>query len=184
MLFHFGFTKRNQCSGWRNNMGKTITILLSGILLGACATTNERLIDELKSYGLDSRETERGVLVILPDVFFEFDEYELTLDAKTRLQNASQTLNGPLAKGRAIAIEGHTDSVGTEEYNMELSKKRAATVQRELLFSNVSQGRTQIKGFGESNPIVPNTNADGSDNPEGRAKNRRVEFIILNPAKQ
>ncbi|MDH3377472.1 MAG: OmpA family protein [Gammaproteobacteria bacterium] len=165
-------------------MGKTITILLSGLLLVACATTNEKLIDELKSYGLESRETDRGVVVILPDVFFEFDKYDLTLDARTRLQNASQTLNSTLAQSREIAIEGYTDSVGTEEYNVKLSEKRAETVQRELLFSNVSKGRTRAKGFGESNPIAPNTNADGSDNPEGRAKNRRVELIILNPSEQ
>ncbi len=91
-----------------------------------------------------------------------------------------------LAKGirelgwKHIIIEGHTDSIGTEEYNLRLSQKRANAVKewfinkaglKDLIYETI--------GYGESKPVAPNQNPDGSDNPEGRAKNRRVEIRII-----
>lgn len=166
-------------------MKQCIAVVFGFILLAGCASTpppsdNEKIIEQLSNLGLESREIDRGVLIVLPDIYFEFDKHDLTLDARKKLQDAAVILNGPLAIDREVAIEGHTDAIGTEQYNMELSLKRAGTVNQELFFSNMSEDRMSVEGFGESRPIAPNTNADGSDNPEGRAANRRVEIVLLN----
>ncbi len=76
-------------------------------------------------------------------------------------------------------ISGHTDSKGSEEYNQKLSEKRAESVKKWLIENaGVNPKIIEISGYGESRPVAPNTNPDGSDNPEGRQKNRRVEIVI------
>jgi outer membrane protein OmpA-like peptidoglycan-associated protein len=78
-----------------------------------------------------------------------------------------------------ILIEGHTDSKGTEGYNLALSEKRANAVKRWLVEKGGLDSKKIItRGYGESRPIAPNTNPDGSDCPEGRARNRRVEVYV------
>ena len=78
-----------------------------------------------------------------------------------------------------ISIESHTDSKGSEEYNINLSKRRAASCETFLLRNGISKSKIDVKGFGETKPIEPNINKDGSDNPNGRAKNRRTEFRVI-----
>jgi flagellar motor protein MotB len=82
------------------------------------------------------------------------------------------------AKGK-VRIEGHTDSKGSDAYNQRLSGQRANAVRDWLV---EKEGLKQVKfvtrGFGEVKPVVPNTKLDGSDDPEGRQKNRRVEIIV------
>lgn len=77
-----------------------------------------------------------------------------------------------------ITVEGYTDSRGSEAYNQALSERRAEEVARYLAAQGVSAERLEAVGMGESDPIEPNENLDGSDNPDGRAKNRRV---VLKP---
>ncbi len=79
--------------------------------------------------------------------------------------------------GASVAIEGHSDSVGDDAYNQKLSERRAQSVQQWLASRNVSQS-ISTRGWGESKPLVPNTNPDGADNPANRQKNRRVEIIV------
>jgi len=79
-----------------------------------------------------------------------------------------------------VKIDGHTDSKGTEAYNQVLSENRAKAAKDYLVKLGVKKDRIITAGFGELKPIAPNENPDGSDNPEGRAKNRRVEFKLLN----
>jgi outer membrane protein OmpA-like peptidoglycan-associated protein len=76
-------------------------------------------------------------------------------------------------------IEGHTDGKGTHPYNMKLSENRAGAV-KQWLVTNVGVQASRIKttGWGETRPVAPNTNPDGSDNPQGRQKNRRVELTL------
>jgi outer membrane protein OmpA-like peptidoglycan-associated protein len=81
--------------------------------------------------------------------------------------------------GLVIEIGSHTDNRGDEEYNLNLSQQRAESVVRFLSARGISSERLKAKGYGETLPIAGNTNADGSDNPEGRAENRRTEFKIL-----
>ena len=72
-----------------------------------------------------------------------------------------------------VEIQGHTDDVGSEAFNLKLSQKRAEAVRQYLIDHGIEPDRLIAKGYGESKPLVPNTS------PENRAKNRRVEFVIL-----
>lgn len=83
--------------------------------------------------------------------------------------------NNPYLK---ITIESHTDSIGSDQYNMDLSKRRADSAKSFLLRQGISSSRIETNYFGESKPAAQNTNKDGSDNEEGRAKNRRTEFKV------
>jgi outer membrane protein OmpA-like peptidoglycan-associated protein len=140
---------------------------------------NRQLIEELRKQNLEARETERGVVVNLPDVLFDFGKATLTGDARSKIHSISDVLNNQ-ARGRRISVEGHTDSVGSEAFNQRLSERRAESVASALENSGVSSQRVTTKGFGERYPVAPNQNADGTDNPSGRAKNRRVEVVIEN----
>jgi outer membrane protein OmpA-like peptidoglycan-associated protein len=140
---------------------------------------NRELLEELRRQNLEARETERGVVVNLPDVLFDFGKADLTGEARTKIESMSQVLNNQ-ARGRRVSVEGHTDSIGSDTYNQRLSERRAESVAVALENSGVSPDRIATKGYGKRYPVAPNTNPDGSDNPEGRAKNRRVEVIIEN----
>lgn len=140
---------------------------------------NRQLIEELKRQNLEARETDRGVVVNLPDVLFEFGRADLTGDARAKIRTISDVLNNQ-AQGRRVSVEGHTDSIGSEAANQRLSERRAENVVMELENSGVSPQRITAKGFGERYPVAPNSNSDGTDNPAGRAKNRRVEVVIEN----
>jgi outer membrane protein OmpA-like peptidoglycan-associated protein len=141
---------------------------------------NRELIEELKRKNVDARETNRGVVVNLPDVLFEFNKSSLTSDARTKVRDIADVLDGQRVRNRPVSVEGHTDSIGGDEYNQRLSERRAETVASSLETEGVSSNRVRTRGFGKKYPIAPNKNSDGSDNPGGRAKNRRVEVIIEN----
>ncbi|MBI2280073.1 MAG: OmpA family protein, partial [Bacteroidetes bacterium] len=76
-------------------------------------------------------------------------------------------------------IKGHTDSKGSDKYNLALSTKRAKQAYSYLTSKGIDKNRLTYRGLGESSPIAPNINIDGSDNPDGRALNRRVEFELM-----
>jgi outer membrane protein OmpA-like peptidoglycan-associated protein len=78
-----------------------------------------------------------------------------------------------------VDISAHTDNVGTHEFNMDLSKKRATTIENYLSGKGVNKKRLKSKGFGETVPLSPNENPDGSDNPDARAVNRRAEITLM-----
>jgi outer membrane protein OmpA-like peptidoglycan-associated protein len=140
---------------------------------------NRQLLEELKKRDLEVRETERGVVVNLPSILFEFGKADLTSDARVKVRNVADVLSQQ-ARGRRVAVEGHTDSIGGEEYNQRLSEQRAQSVASVLETEGVSDRHLTVKGYGKRYPIAPNTSSDGSDNPAGRAKNRRVEVVIEN----
>jgi len=79
----------------------------------------------------------------------------------------------------SVEIGGYTDSKGSVIYNKTLSTDRAKSIVDLLVDKGIEANRLTYKGYGESNPIALNTNPDGSDNPEGRAKNRRTELKII-----
>ena len=111
----------------------------------------DRLQASLLESGFTTEQTERGVVVYLPSLFFEFESADLKLEAEERIRLLGQIINQAYVSDRRIAVEGHTD-------------------------------RIEIAWFGESAPRAENRNSDGSDNPEGRSANRRVELIILDPS--
>jgi outer membrane protein OmpA-like peptidoglycan-associated protein len=111
------------------------------------------------------------------DVLFDFDKYTLRPEATDSLKKVGQVVqsypNAPLL------IEGHTDSVGTHAHNMKLSDDRAASVKNWLQRNaGIQQSRITTRGWGETKPIAPNKNPNGTDNPTGRQKNRRVELTL------
>jgi len=87
-------------------------------------------------------------------------------------------LNHPQAATRRITLEGHTDAIGTEVYNLDLSRRRADGVAQELVARGVQRDRLSAEGFGKQRPVAPNTLPGGRDNPAGRALNRRVEAVL------
>ena len=115
--------------------------------------------------------------IVLNNVFFEFNSYELTADSKTELNKLFSLLsNNPSIK---VEIQGHTDSKGNNSLNLKLSQNRAESVRKYLIKKGIKGARIKAVGYGETKPIAKNTNADGSDNEEGRALNRRIELKIL-----
>jgi outer membrane protein OmpA-like peptidoglycan-associated protein len=116
-------------------------------------------------------------IFVLENIYYDFNKYDINPAAARELDKLAQILiDNPEIK---IELSSHTDSVDTEEYNMWLSQKRAESAVNYLIRKGISPDRMIAKGYGESRPIARNTNPDGTDNPEGRAKNRRTEFKIL-----
>jgi outer membrane protein OmpA-like peptidoglycan-associated protein len=127
---------------------------------------------------LAMRETKTEVKIELAgDVLFDFDKADIRPQAEPALQRVQEIIaQHPKAR---IVIDGYTDGKGDDTYNRRLSDKRAAAVKTWLVQEAGVEGkRIQTKGWGKANPVAPNTNPDGSDNPEGRQKNRRVEITV------
>jgi outer membrane protein OmpA-like peptidoglycan-associated protein len=116
-------------------------------------------------------------LTVGADALFAFDKYTLSSDA-----NQTLTVLGPMiakqSSGRTVRIDGYTDSIGSDDYNLHLSEMRARTVRDWLAAHHFIAASTPINGFGKANPVAPNTHPDGSDDPLGRQKNRRVEIVL------
>ena len=127
---------------------------------------------------LGARKVGQKIRVSLSgDVLFDFDQWDIRKVAEETLFKLVKAVNSLRVK--EVLIEGHTDSKGPESYNLGLSRRRADAVKAWL----VEKGRIPdsliiTRGYGETRPVAPNKNPDGSDNPEGRAKNRRVEIYI------
>lgn len=114
-------------------------------------------------------------------VFFDYNEFKLQPDAP-------DTLNKVVAFMKqfpqyVVEVGGHTDDIGPDLYNDSLAQKRATAVNRYILSKEISSNNTSVKAYGKKMPLAPNKSADGKDNPDGRALNRRVEFIIIEERK-
>ena len=132
---------------------------------------NRRLIEELRRQGTDARSTDRGVLINLPDVLFDFNQSRLRSDAISKVNKIADTIRG---MNRTISVEGHTDSVGSDEVNNRLSYDRAQSVADALVSRGIDSRNLRIRGFGKNNPVASNATE------AGRAQNRRVEVIVEN----
>ncbi|NQE62446.1 OmpA family protein [Caulobacter sp. RHG1] len=124
---------------------------------------------------LNARRSEGTIVVDLPaDVLFDFDKATIRPDAEPALVKAAEVLKSyPTAQ---VTIGGHTDSKGDDAYNDALSLRRAKAVADRL--AGPAGRALTAEGFGEKQPVAPNAHADGSDDPDGRQKNRRVEIRI------
>ena len=119
---------------------------------------------------LETRESARGLIMMVPDVLFETASARLTSVARERLARVSGILAAQ--PDLDIAIEGHTDSVGDDERNQRLSERRAQEVFAYLVQQKIPQASMDVAAFGETRPIAPN------DTPAGRQQNRRVEVVV------
>jgi len=128
--------------------------------------------------GLIITETATSLEVSLPaDVLFDLDKADIRPDAQSPLHEVAQLLREK-ASG-SVTIQGHTDALGTDSYNQTLSERRAAAVKTWLTTREGLSGLSfTTKGSGSQNPVAPNRNPDGSDNPAGRQMNRRVTFVV------
>jgi outer membrane protein OmpA-like peptidoglycan-associated protein len=131
-----------------------------------------------KVQDLQLKESDTEIRIELAaDVLFDFDKADVRREAQKPLKQVADIIREK-AKG-AVRIEGHTDSKGSDAYNQKLSDRRAQSVRNYLIkqegLKNVS---FSTSGFGAKKPAVSNTQADGSDDPVGRQKNRRVEIVI------
>lgn len=116
--------------------------------------------------------------VVLKDIYYEFDSDRLT----PRAIQAIEKYLIPFMNDYSdviISLSAHTDKIGPDIYNLELSQRRAESVVQYLLSRGISIKRLDPRGMGEKHPIAPNVNPDGSDNPEGRALNRRTEIRVI-----
>jgi outer membrane protein OmpA-like peptidoglycan-associated protein len=139
-----------------------------GITLGIEAVLKE----------LAAKVTDREIRIDLPaDVLFDFDKYALRPTANDSLKKVGQVASG--YPDAPLLIEGHTDGKGTHAYNMTLSDNRAGAVKKWLVENaGIKASRITTRGWGDTKPVAPNNKPDGSDDPQGRQKNRRVELTL------
>lgn len=114
-------------------------------------------------------------IALASDVLFDFDKAVLRPEAAPALEKVALVIQS--FQHPQVTVEGHSDNVGADAYNQELSERRARAVQSWLASHKVTAPMT-TRGWGESKPVVPNANADGTDNPPNRQKNRRVEIVV------
>lgn len=127
---------------------------------------------------LNAKVVEREIRIALAaDVLFDFDKHELKPAAYPTLGKVAEVLKAH--QGAAVLVEGHTDGKGNDAYNQSLSERRAASV-RDWLVKNAQlpKSRFSTRGYGKARPVASNTRTDGSDDPQGRERNRRVEIVV------
>lgn len=127
-------------------------------------------LSQLEGKFASIRRDARGTIVSLADILFDFDKATLKRSVEFNLVKIATILNQFEEMG--IIIEGHTDSVGTDEYNLDLSKRRANAVYDFLVSQDVEQSRMRWEGYGETRPVADN------ETEEGRQRNRRVDLVI------
>jgi outer membrane protein OmpA-like peptidoglycan-associated protein len=127
---------------------------------------------------LQLKETDKGITMQLEgDVLFDFDKAEIKPEATQTLDKVG-TVIAQFPEGKVL-IEGYTDSKGSPNRNLELSKRRAEAVKDWLVTKKgIAEAIITTRGLGETKPVAPNANPDGSDNPKGRQQNRRVEITV------
>jgi outer membrane protein OmpA-like peptidoglycan-associated protein len=133
------------------------------------AQLRSQLLSQLNSI-LQTRDSARGLIVNMSDVLFDTGSYTLKSGAREKLAKISGiVLAHP---GLNLQIEGHTDSVGSDEMNQQLSERRADSVRDFLAEQGVAGSAISAKGFGKTQPVASNDTADG------RQRNRRVELVV------
>ncbi len=120
---------------------------------------------------------ERNKVFVLENIYFGYDSADIRKEAAIELNKLVTLLNDNT--DLKIEMGSHTDSVASDAYNIQLSQRRAESTVNYLIQKGIDPNRLVAKGYGESKPIARNTNPDGTDNPEGRQRNRRTEFKIL-----
>jgi outer membrane protein OmpA-like peptidoglycan-associated protein len=109
------------------------------------------------------------------DFLFDFNRAELRAEAAPALAELAHHV---ILADKAVLIEGHTDAIGSEAYNQGLSERRAVAVRIALAGRGLPLASLNVRGYGKSRPVAPNQHSDGSDDPDGRQMNRRVEVVI------
>ncbi|MCU1326018.1 MAG: outer membrane protein/peptidoglycan-associated protein [Bryobacterales bacterium] len=163
---------------WSIRAAEILMVLLFAALLisGSIALSASAMVLLGPDVKVETRAKETRV-ELPADVLFAFDRFDLLPAATRELVRAATILR--LRSVRSATIEGHTDAVGKPDYNQRLSTRRAEAVYNWLKeYGEVDGIDLHVVGYGATRPRAPNQEADGSDNPEGRARNRRVEIVF------
>ncbi len=123
-------------------------------------------------------EVSKGEYFVIRNIFFDYGKYELIRESEIELQRLAQLMQKN--PGLLVEIVGHTDALGSDKFNQKLSENRAKAAVDYLVSLGIESDRFVAKGMGKKQFIAINQNPDGSDNPEGRQLNRRVEIKLLN----
>jgi outer membrane protein OmpA-like peptidoglycan-associated protein len=136
----------------------------------------EQLQQRTQTLQMNETATELRV-ELSADVLFDFDKAAILPKAEESLRQVAAVIS---EKGSGeVRIEGHTDAKGSAAYNQRLSERRAEAVSAWLSANGgVSRGSVTTVGFGATRPVAPNAKPDGSDDPDGRQRNRRVEIVV------
>jgi len=135
----------------------------------AAAELRAQLLDQFNRI-LETRDTPRGLVVNMGDVLFDFGKYDLRSEAREKLAKLTGiVLAHP---GLKLEVEGHTDSVGSDDANQKLSEQRSDTVRTYLIGQGLPDAAVSSRGFGKTTPVADNETA------AGRQKNRRVEIVV------
>jgi outer membrane protein OmpA-like peptidoglycan-associated protein len=145
-------------------------------LTSQVAGQREPLAAALTDLGATTTDTEIRI-AMSADVLFDFDKADVKKEATPSLEKVVTVLKSyPRSE---VTIEGHTDAKGLEPYNQKLSERRATSVRQWLVVKGgLGSMHFLTSGYGAKKPVAPNLRPDGSDNPEGRQKNRRVEIVV------
>lgn len=132
-------------------------------------------------YNIEKNQTLKpipDVEIVIPNILYAFDDASLNAAAMQTLDTSIYLL---LIENPSLIIEigSHTDYKGSDDYNLSLSQRRAESVINYLQKKGIDKKRIQAKGYGETKPVAANMNTDGTDNPAGRAKNRRTSFRVV-----
>jgi outer membrane protein OmpA-like peptidoglycan-associated protein len=119
---------------------------------------------------LETRDTARGLIVNMSDVLFATGKYDLKPPVREKLAKVAGIVLGH--PGLKLQVEGHTDNVGSDQFNQNLSEKRAQSVRDYLVQQGLGANDVTAVGYGKTKPIASN------DNATGRAQNRRVEIVV------
>lgn len=132
----------------------------------------QREAEQLKARlsDLQAKQTERGIVLTLGDVLFDFDKANLKPGGEQAARRVAKFMHD--YPDRRIRVEGYTDSSGPEGYNQKLSQRRAQSVKEAIVSQGINPSRIVTQGYGESYPVASN------DNRAGRQRNRRVEIVI------
>lgn len=142
----------------------------------ALVATVEELNQAIRDLGATVDDMEISV-ALSSDVLFDFDKADIKPAAETELKQLGLIIREK--RTGDVTITGHTDAKGSGSYNMELSKRRAASVKNWLVkYAQIDAEVINTNGLGETQPIAPNIKVDGSDDTDGRTKNRRVDIVI------
>ena len=155
-----------------------LTIDAQGYIFSSCEFSTRSIKQDSLKMNCLNIEPEVNQNIVLDNILFEFNSATLTQDSKDYLDSVIVPI---MQKYDNIIVEigAHTDYKGSYDYNMKLSQQRAQSVVDHLISRNIDKSRLVAKGYGETKHLVPERNPDGSDNPEARKLNRRVEFQII-----
>lgn len=164
------FAAQQQASTAQREASTAAEQAVAAQALAASAVARSEIL-ERQLAALEANKTERGLVITLGDVLFEFNRAEVKSTAQARLAHLANFLRE--YPDRRVSVEGHTDSIGSASYNAELSQRRAEAIKSQLVGLGVSPDRITTTGYGKEFPVAAN------DTDTNRAINRRVEVVIF-----